>query len=64
MKLSFLSTLMGDPGMYLTVFIVLFKTWLLSWGVFEVGGGLIHLLIVMAVVSLMLHHLQVRRVVD
>jgi Family of unknown function (DUF5670) len=39
-------------------FIVLLIAWLLGVGVFHVAGGLIHILLVLAVVSLVLHFVR------
>jgi uncharacterized membrane protein YtjA (UPF0391 family) len=39
-------------------FIVLLIAWLLGVGVFHVAGGLIHILLVMAVISLVLHFVR------
>ena len=41
--------------MLMIVFAVLLVAWLLGWGVFHVAGGLIHLLVILAVVSLVVH---------
>jgi len=39
-------------------FIVLLIAWLLGVGVFHVAGGLIHILLVMAIISLVLHFVR------
>jgi len=39
----------------LTAFVVLFVAWALGWFVFHLAGGLIHLLLVVAVISLVVH---------
>ena len=41
--------------MFLILFIVLLVAWLLGFFAFHVAGGLIHLLILVAVISLILH---------
>ena len=41
--------------MFITLFVVLFVMWLLGFFAFHVAGGLIHLLLVFAVISLILH---------
>ena len=41
--------------MFLTVFVVLLVMWLLGLFAFHVAGGLIHLLLVIAVISLVVH---------
>lgn len=40
------------------LFVVLLVAWILGWGVFHVAGGLIHLLLILAVVSLILHFVR------
>jgi hypothetical protein len=42
-------------SIYIIAFIVLMVTWTSAWIVFHVTGGLIHVLLVLAVVSLVLH---------
>ena len=39
----------------LILFIVLFVAWVLGWLAFHVAGGLIHLLLIVAVISLIAH---------
>jgi Family of unknown function (DUF5670) len=39
-------------------FVVLLVAWLLGLGVFHVAGGLIHILLVLAVISLILHFVR------
>ena len=46
---------------FLVLFIVLVLVWLVSWAAFHVAGGFIHLLIVVAVISLLLHFFTGRR---
>lgn len=41
--------------MLLVLFIVLMIAWLLGWGAFHVASGLIHLLLIFAIVSLVMH---------
>jgi hypothetical protein len=41
--------------LFLILFFVLLGTWATAWLVFHVAGGLIHLLLIVAVVSLILH---------
>jgi uncharacterized protein DUF5670 len=48
---------------FLVLFVVLLIGWLLAWAAFHVAGGLIHLLLIVAVISLILHFLRPRRVV-
>jgi len=41
--------------MFMILFIVLAVAWVLGWGAFHVAGGLIHLLLIVALVSLIVH---------
>jgi hypothetical protein len=47
--------------MFLILFIVLLAVWLLGWAAFHVAGGLIHLLLIIAVIFLILHFVRGRR---
>jgi hypothetical protein len=40
---------------FLILFIVLFVAWALGWLAFRVAGGLIHILLIVAVISLIVH---------
>ena len=53
----------GGPFMLLVIGIILFVIWLLSWTAFHVAGGLIHLLVVFAVISFILHFVRGRTAV-
>jgi hypothetical protein len=46
--------------MFMILFIVLVVAWLFGWGVAHVAGGLIHLLVILAVVSLIVHFVRGR----
>lgn len=46
--------------MFLVLFIVLLVAWLLGFFAFHVAGGLIHLLLVVAVISLIVHFVRGR----
>jgi hypothetical protein len=46
--------LLGDL-IFLVLFFILAGIWLLSWVAFHVAGGMIHLLLVLAVIFLVLH---------
>ncbi|MBV9035583.1 MAG: lmo0937 family membrane protein [Acidobacteriaceae bacterium] len=46
--------------MFLVIFFVLLIMWLLGWTAFHVAGGLIHLLLVIAVIFLILHFVRGR----
>jgi len=47
--------------MFLFLVAVLVVLWLLGWGAFHVAGGLIHLLLIAAVVFLILHFVRRRQ---
>lgn len=47
-------------SLFLMLFFVLLVIWLVSWLAFHVAGGLIHLILVIAVICLVIHF--VRRV--
>ena len=49
--------------MLLTVFAVLLVLWLLGFTVFHVASGLIHLLLVLAVIAIVMHFMGARRAV-
>jgi len=49
--------------MFLMLFIALLVIWLLGFTAFHVAGGLIHLLLIVAVISLIVHLFQGRRAV-
>ena len=44
--------------MFLTLFVILLVMWLLGFFAFHVAGGLIHLLLIVAVISLVVHFLR------
>jgi hypothetical protein len=46
--------------MLITIFVVLLVLWLLGFAAFHVAGGLIHLLLVVAVIVLILHFVRGR----
>jgi hypothetical protein len=43
---------------FLFLFFVFLGVWLVSWLAFHVAGGLIHILVVIAVISLILHFVR------
>ena len=43
--------------------VILIVAWLLGWGVFHVAGGLIHLLLVIALVVFLINFISGRRAV-
>jgi hypothetical protein len=46
--------------MFLTIFVILLVLWLLGLFAFHVAGGLIHLLLIIAVISLVMHFMRSR----
>jgi len=48
-------------SIFTILFVVLLVAWLLGLSVFHVAGGLIHILLVFAVISLILHFVRGRR---
>jgi hypothetical protein len=48
---------------FLIVFFVLVVGWLLAWGAYHIAGGGIHLLLIIAVISLIVHFVRGRRTV-
>ena len=44
--------------LYLILFVVLLLAWIFSWAVFHIAGGLLHLLLIVAIISLILHFLR------
>jgi hypothetical protein len=49
--------------MLLALFVFLLLLWLLGFAAFHVAGGLIHLLLVLAVVAIIVHFVRGRRAV-
>lgn len=49
--------------MFLVLFFILLVLWLLGFAAFHVAGGLIHLLLLIAVISLVVHLVTGRRAV-
>lgn len=47
--------------MLLALFLILLVLWLLGFFAFHIAGGLIHLLIIVAVIALVLHLVRGRR---
>jgi hypothetical protein len=52
-----------DQIMLVTLAVVLVVAWLLGFGVFHVAGGLIHLLLLVAVIAILWHFISGRRTV-
>ena len=51
-----------DVEMFLGLFAILLIMWLLGFTAFHVAGGLIHLLLILAVISLVVHFVRGRSV--
>ena len=49
--------------MFLVLFFILLVIWLFGWAAFHVAGGLIHLLLILAVISIVVHFFRGRRAV-
>ena len=45
-------------SLFLISAIVLFVAWVLGWFVFHVAGGLIHVLLVVAIITLVVHFVR------
>ena len=43
---------------FLILFVVLLVLWVLGWVVFHAAGGLIHIVLIVAVISLIVHFLR------
>ena len=50
-------------NVFIALFAVLLILWLLGFAAFHVAGGLIHLLLILAVISIVLHFIMGRRAV-
>ena len=46
--------------LFLILFFVLLVVWLVSWAAFHVAGGMIHLVLVLAVICLIIHFVSGR----
>lgn len=58
-----LQTLTEGTFMLVWLAVILLVAWLLGWGVFHVAGGLIHLLLVIALVVFLINFISGRRTV-
>lgn len=54
--------LMKENRMLLTLFAILLVLWLVGFLAFEVASGLIHLLLILAVIALVIHFVRGRRI--
>ena len=43
---------------FIFLFFVFLAVWLVSWAAFHVAGGMIHLLLIFAVISLIIHFVR------
>jgi len=50
-------------GIFMVLFIVLLLAWIFSFAVFHIAGGLLHILLVLAVISLIVHFVRGSRTV-
>jgi hypothetical protein len=46
--------------MFLILFFILLIVWILGWAAFHVASGLIHLLLVVAIISIIVHFVRGR----
>jgi hypothetical protein len=53
----------GGLGMFLILFFFLLVLWLLGFAAFHVAGGIIHLLLILAVISIIVHFVRGSRAV-
>jgi hypothetical protein len=49
--------------MFIALFLFLLVVWFLAWAAFHVAGGFIHLLLVLAFISIIVHFVRGRRAV-
>jgi len=50
-------------SIFTILFVILLIAWIMGWGVFHVASGLIHILLVVALISLVLHFVRGPRAV-
>lgn len=50
-------------SVFTILFVILLLAWILGWGVFHVTGALIHILLIVALISLVLHFIRGPRAV-
>src|ERR1700756_3772505 len=50
-------------SIFTILFVILLIAWIMGWGVFHVAGAMIHLLLVVALISLILHFVRGPRAV-
>jgi hypothetical protein len=49
-------------SLFLVLFFVLLAVWLVSWAAFHIAGGFIHIILVIAIISLIVHFVRRSRV--
>ncbi len=49
-----------NVSIFLILFVVLLLAWIFSWAIFHVAGGLLHILLIVAVISLIVHFVRGR----
>lgn len=47
-------------SIFTILFVILLIGWILGWGVFHVASGMIHILLIIALISLVLHFVRGR----
>lgn len=52
-----------ERAMFVALAVILLLAWVLGFGVFHVAGGLIHLLIILAVIAVIVHFARGRSAV-
>jgi hypothetical protein len=50
-------------SIFTILFVILLIAWIMGWGVFHVAGAMIHLLLIVALISLILHFVRGARAV-
>jgi hypothetical protein len=50
-------------SIFTILFVILLIAWILGWGVFHIASALIHILLVVALISLVLHFIRGPRAV-
>ena len=48
-------------SIFLVLFILLLLAWIFSWAIFHVAGAALHILLIVAVISLIVHFVRPRR---
>jgi hypothetical protein len=49
--------------LFLIVFVILFLAWIFSWAIFHVAGAALHVLLIVAVISLIWHFVRPKRTI-